>query len=75
MLGVGAVSRFVRPTAVEVLAAAYRHKGRSAYADRVIAHRHEDFSIAECRAALAIVRVELESELIVTQVLRDLADE
>lgn len=65
----------MRPDAVEHLAAAYREKGRSAYADAVIANRHQDFFPAECLAAVNMVLVELAAELVTGQAERALMDE
>lgn len=74
----------IRPEAVAFLAEAYRHRRRSAYAALVVEHRHEDYSPAECRAALAqvlgevdvaieacaAVAAELDAEVVVAQELR-----
>ncbi len=49
------------------MAEAYRHKGRSAYADAVIANRHADFFPAECLAAVDRVLVEYRAGLIAGQ--------
>ena len=53
---------FVRQELVDTLADAYRHRG-SAYAEAVIANRHQDMLPAECSAALSAVLAETYAEL------------
>lgn len=53
----------LRADAVDFLAEAYRHRDRSAFAAMVVASRHLDYSIAECRAALTRVLGEMTGRL------------
>lgn len=61
------------PERVAFLADAYRARRRSPYAALVVEHRHLDFTIDECRQALAEVLAEAEAELVVMRACREIA--
>lgn len=62
----------IRPDMVAWLAEAYRHQGRSALADQVVADRHLDFTPEERDRALAEVQVEVYAEMVVAKEMRRL---